>query len=202
MCQSFGGALQPGEGCAWSSTPQSWERVWRGLSVCMAGHRPRPRALPKGLQRLPAPWRGVPTRLASFGSCPRGPALLSHPSPRTMMPSWSCTKHHGCHSSCATWHRPAVYLGISPGPRPGQAATHAYPALGEWWPGAPGSEETSADLQGFWGISTLPRQRPLLAAGSRLASQHAHIWPIPWYFLKPLRTRKHARQAPGGQSIA
>lgn len=73
------------------------------LGVFIAVQRPKQRTRPKGLHRLPAPQHGVPM-LASLGSIPRGPALLSHPSPRTTLPSRSCTKphkDHGCHTALA-----------------------------------------------------------------------------------------------------
>lgn len=108
------------------------------------------------------------------------------------------------HSSCATWHWPSgVYSGISPGLHPGQASTHACPALAERRPGVLGSGGASADLQSFWGTSTLARLRRLQAADrppSRAAfpstpsSGLAHPRCCP----KPARMLRQARQVLGG----
>lgn len=107
--------------------------------------------------------------LASLGRSPKSPALLSHPSPRTTLPSRSRTKphkYHGCHTALAqlvTAFRCVLRVISGAAPRAGvhtcvsrTRQNGSLASLGSGW--------ASADLQGFWGTITQARLRRLQAA--------------------------------------
>ena len=184
---------------------------WPGAQ---AGHQPGQRALPAlpchgalqdSAHTTSAPG-GVPARLASLGTPPKGLAPLSQHSPTKSTAFSVPCKVTGAqpllHGSCATGD---VCLGICCGRTQRRHSHTRTPSLETGsWGGPLGSGEASADLKGGCWVQGVPgnmhhaawaQWRPLPTAGRPLSKATVlttclHM-PVPLCFPDPLRSWRH-----------